>query len=168
MPLHFRVMLKDDIPQVLDIYGSDDSSHADDINKYLRENNCNGMMVELNDKPVGFMIYEVHMRSPRSKIIHNKNSTIRSVGAYEKIYSGIIITMYGISANHKKKFTKMVDYIKNKLTLQQPLLNIYVKESDLYKQIALQKQGYVAIDIIKKYYDDTGEDAYVMQHAVKV
>jgi ribosomal-protein-alanine N-acetyltransferase len=167
-------MIKRDIPQIVNIYNSNGGTlHADDVNGYLRENNCVGMVAELNNKPIGFMIYELHAQSSYDKIVHchnhiaepTKNSTKE---CKTKKYSGIIITMYGMSMNYESKFIEMINYIKNKLTNKRPILDIYIKESELSKQLALQKQGFVAIDIIRQYYGDNMEDAYVMHYAIDV
>ena len=186
MSLHIRWMVKRDIPKIINIYNSENAEllspnggtlHADDVNEYLHENNCIGMVAELDNELIGFMIYELHARSSYDRITHYRNRIAQptknfghnSVKECEtKKYSGIIITMYGMSMNYENKFIEMINYIKNKLTDKRPILDIYVRESELPKQLALQKQGFAAIDIIRKYYGDSMEDAYVMHYTIDI
>jgi ribosomal-protein-alanine N-acetyltransferase len=175
--LHIRWMLKRDIPQIINIYSSNGGTlYADDIGRYLHENNCIGMVAELNNEPIGFVIYELHVQSSYDKIAHCRSLITQSTNFdHDSIktceiqkYSGIIITMYGIFIDYENRFTEIIDYIKNKLTNKRPILDVYIKESELSKQLALQKQGFVAIDIIQQYYGDSMEDAYVMRYAIDV
>jgi len=171
-------MIKRDIPHIINIYNSNGGIlYADDVNEYLQENNCIGMVAELNNEPIGFMIYELHAQSSYDKIAHYCDLVAGQTESFDRNltkicetgkYSGIIITMYGMSINHEDRFIEMISYIKNKLTDKRPILDIYVRESELPKQLALQKQGFVAIDIIRQYYGDSMEDAYVMHYAIDV
>ena len=60
--LHIRWMIRRDLPTVLEIEESNFEFPwtEDDFLRCLRQRNCIGMVVELDDEIVGFMIYELH------------------------------------------------------------------------------------------------------------
>src|SRR6478735_7028047 len=60
--VHIRWMIRRDMPEVLQAeQGSFDYSWTeDDFLRCLRQRNCIGMVAEIDDRVVGFMIYELH------------------------------------------------------------------------------------------------------------
>ena len=60
--VHIRWMIRRDMPEVLDIESESFEFpwSEDDFIRCLRQRNCIGMVAELDDQVVGFMIYELH------------------------------------------------------------------------------------------------------------
>src|SRR6476646_6044993 len=60
--VHIRWMIRRDMPEVLQAEQEsfDFSWTEDDFLRCLRQRNCIGMVAELDDRVVGFMIYELH------------------------------------------------------------------------------------------------------------
>ena len=61
-PVHIRWMIRRDMPEVLDIEnGSFEFPWSEeDFIRCLRQRNCIGMVAEHDERVVGFMIYELH------------------------------------------------------------------------------------------------------------
>ena len=107
----------------------------------LRQRNCIGMVAEHNHQIVGFMIYELH----KSRL-HILNFAV----APEVRRQGIGLQMV----------TRLVDKLsqqrRNEILLE-------VRERNLDGQLFFRTQGFRAISVLRSHYDDTDEDAYIMQ-----
>lgn len=59
--VHIRWMIRRDFPEILDIEaGGLNQWREEDFVRCLRHRNCIGMVAEIGEKVVGFMIYELH------------------------------------------------------------------------------------------------------------
>lgn len=88
MHYHIRWMISSDLPEVLKL---EPNYIQDELIKLLRQRNTIGMVVEHDEKLVGFMIYSLH-----------------------KSYLSIL-NMVGINDD---VYTSMINKLKNKLSLQ--------------------------------------------------
>ena len=108
----------------------------------LRQRNCNGMVAESDHRIVGFMIYELH----KSKLRILNFATASDV------------QRHGIGA-------QMVRRLIDKLSQQRRSeIMLEVRESNLDAQVFFRHQGFRAVCVLRSHYDDTYEDAYVMQY----
>ena len=107
----------------------------------LRQRNCIGMVAEHNHQIVGFMIYELH----KSRL-HILNFAV----APEVRRQSVGLQMV----------TRLVDKLsqqrRNEILLE-------VRERNLDGQLFFRTQGFRAISVLRSHYDDTDEDAYIMQ-----
>jgi len=141
---HIRWMIRRDMAAVLDI---EDGSFEfpwleEDFIHCLRQRNCIGMVaVDEEDRVVGFMIYELH----RSRI-HLLNFAVAP--DYRRLGVG----------------SQMVAKLVGKLSSQRrSRIVLEVRESNLPAQLFFRENGFRAMSVMRDYYDDTPEDAYLME-----
>ena len=140
---HIRWMIRRDMPDVLAIESDcfEFSWTEDDFIRCLRQRNCIGMVAECEDRVVGFMIYELHKNR-----LHILNFAVHS--AYRR--HGIGKTMM------QKLLGKLSQERRNRIMLE-------VRETNLEAQLFFKKVGFKAISVLRDFYDDAAEDAYLMQ-----
>jgi ribosomal-protein-alanine N-acetyltransferase len=140
---HVRWMIRRDLPEVLTIEDacSEFAWSEDDFIRCLRQRNCIGMVAEHSDRVVGFMIYELH-----KKRLHILNFAVHP--DYWRQRAG----------------TRMIDKLKGKLSEQRrDRMLIEVRETNLPMQLFLRAHGFRAISVLRDFYEDVVEDAYLME-----
>jgi ribosomal-protein-alanine N-acetyltransferase len=143
LQVHIRWMIRRDMPEVLDIESASFEFpwSEEDFIRCLRQRNCIGMIAEQDDQVVGFMIYELHKTR-----LHILNFAVAS--RYRRLGVG----------------TQMVNKLISKLSAQRRTrITLEVRETNLAAQIFFRAQGFRAVNVLRNYYEDTPEDAYVMQ-----
>ena len=144
LPVHIRWMIRRDMPEVLAI------EHAsfefpwceEEFLRVLRQRNCIGMVAEYGERVVGFMIYELHK---------NKLHVLDFATHPEFRRQGVGHQMIG------KLVGKLSSHRRTRIAL-------YVRETNLASQLFYRVQGFRAIEVAREHYQDTGEDAFVMQY----
>ena len=111
----------------------------------LRQRNRLGMVVEYGEEVLGFMIYELH----RAKL-NVLNLSVHPDYRHQGIGSQMIKKLVGKLSSHKRKCVMFT-----------------VRESSLGMQLFLKDQGFRASRVLREEFDDTGEDAYLMQYRYK-
>ncbi|MEX0936341.1 MAG: ribosomal protein S18-alanine N-acetyltransferase [Pirellulales bacterium] len=142
--VHIRWMIRRDMPEVLDIEQESFEFPwtEEDFIRCLRQRNCIGMVAEYDDRVVGFMIYELH----KSRL-HILNFAVADAFRHRGV---------GGQMNHKL-VSKLSTGRRAKVTLE-------VRETNLAAQLFFRQCGYRAVTVLREYYDDTPEDAYLMQY----
>jgi ribosomal-protein-alanine N-acetyltransferase len=145
--VHIRWMIRRDMPAVLAIEGQsfEFSWSEDDFIRCLRQRNCIGMVAERDEQVVGFMIYELHKNR-----LHILNFAV----AKEMRRQGVGKAMVG------KLLSKLSHERRNRIMLE-------VRETNLEAQLFFKGLGFRAISVLRDFYDDTVEDAYLMQYRYK-
>jgi len=116
----------------------------DDFTRCMRQRNCIGMVAEMADSVVAFMIYELH----RSRL-HVLNFAVRR--SHRRLGIG----------------TQMMEKLVGKLTPERrSRVVLEVRERNLPAQLFFRTLGYRAISVLKDFYQDTTEDAYLMQYVL--
>ncbi|AMV21700.1 ribosomal-protein-alanine N-acetyltransferase [Planctomyces sp. SH-PL14] len=143
LDVQIRWLIRRDMPEVLRI---EQSSFEfpwtdEDFLCCLRQRNCIGMVAEHNHQIVGFMIYELH----KSRL-HILNFAV----APEMRRQGIGLQMV------LRLVDKLSQQRRNEILLE-------VRERNLEGQLFFRNQGFRAISVLRSHYDDTDEDAYIMQ-----
>ncbi|MBX3415098.1 MAG: ribosomal protein S18-alanine N-acetyltransferase [Pirellulales bacterium] len=138
-------MIRRDMPEVLEI--ENDSFEfpwsEEDFIRCLQQRNCIGMVAEHDEQVVGFMIYELH----KSRL-HILNFSV------------------GSSARRQHIGTQMVEKLVSKLSHQRRTrIALEVRETNLAAQLFFQKSGFRATSVMRDFYEDTTEDAYIMEYA---
>ena len=140
--VHIRWMIRRDMPEVLAI------EHAsfeypwceEEFLRVLRQRNCIGMVAELGERIVGFMIYELH----RNKI-HVLDFAVHPE-----------LRRHGVGR-------QMVSKLAGKLSSQRRnRIALFVRETNLPAQFFFRIVGFRAAEVVREHYQDTGEDAYSM------
>jgi ribosomal-protein-alanine N-acetyltransferase len=142
--VHIRWMIRRDMPEVL---ATENESFEfpwleDDFIRCLRQRNCIGMVAEHEDRVVGFMIYELHKTR-----IHVLN--------------------FAVADDYRRRGvgSQMVAKLISKLSLQRRCrILLEVRETNLPAQLFFRENGFRAVSVLRSYYCDTPEDAYLMQY----
>jgi [ribosomal protein S18]-alanine N-acetyltransferase len=142
--VHIRWMIRRDMPEVLAI--EQDSFEfpwsEEDFIRCLRQRNCIGMVAEHEERVVGFMIYELHKAR-----LHILNFAVSS------------------DARRRGVAAQMVNKLISKLSAQRRTrIMLEVRETNLAAQIFFRSAGFQAVSVLRSFYEDTPEDAYLMQY----
>lgn len=142
--VHIRWMIRRDMPEVLatEAESFEFPWLEDDFIRCLRQRNCIGMVAEHGDRVVGFMIYELH----RTRI-HLLNFAVSA--AYRRRGVG--------SQMLAKLVAKLSSQRRSRIILE-------VRETNLDAQLFFRENGFRAVSVLRSYYADTPEDAYLMQY----
>ena len=141
---HIRWMIRRDMANVLDI---EEKSFEypwseEEFVRCLRQRNCIGMVAEHENEVVGFMIYELHKNR-----LHLLN--------------------FAVAAHYRRKGVgrAMIDKLASKLSLdRRNRIMLEVRETNLIAQLFFRQLGFKAVSVLREFYEDTPEDAYLMQY----
>ncbi len=141
--VHIRWMIRRDMPSVLSI---EEQSFEfpwteEEFIRCLRQRDCIGMVAERNEEVAGFMIYELHK-------------------------TRIHILSFAVHPNLRRQAvgTAMVDKLVSKLVFQRRnRIVLEVRETNLAAQLFFRQLGFRATGVLKSFYEDTPEDAFLMQ-----
>jgi ribosomal-protein-alanine N-acetyltransferase len=100
------------------------------------------MVAEIDDRVVGFMIYELH----KSKL-HVLNFAVAPEFRRHGVGTQMVTKLIGKLSSHRR----------TKITLA-------VRESNLAAQLFFRSQEFKASKVLRNYYEDSGEDAYLMHY----
>lgn len=115
-----------------------------DFIRCLRQFNFIGFVAEFDEQVVGFMIYELH----RTRL-HVLNFAV--AGDFRR---------HGIGR-------QMVENLATRLSPQhRTRILLEVCETNLEAQLFFRSCGFRAVSVLRNYYDDLPEDAYLMQLSV--
>jgi ribosomal-protein-alanine N-acetyltransferase len=142
--VHIRWMIRRDMPEVLDIEtrSFEFPWSEEDFIRCLRQRNCIGMVAEYDERVVGFMIYELHKNR-----LHILNFAVRT----EFRRRGVGWSMA------RKLVGKLSQQRRNRILLE-------IRETNLDAQLFFRQCGFRAISVLRDFYEDTTEDAYLMQY----
>lgn len=142
--VHVRWMIRRDMPEVLAIENEcfEFPWSEEDFLRCLRQRNCIGMVADLNDLVAGFMIYELHKTR-----LHLLNFAVSTRQRRQKVGSRMLA----------KLVAKLSTQRRTRIVLE-------VRETNLAAQLFFRDQGFRAVSLLRDFYDDTTEDAYLMQY----
>jgi ribosomal-protein-alanine N-acetyltransferase len=137
-------MIRRDMPEVLAIEhaGFEFPWCEEEFLRVLRQRNCIGMVAEIGERVVGFMIYELH----KSKLVI-LDFAVHPDFSKQGIGTQMVAKLVGKLSSHRR--TKIV---------------LHVRETNLRAQHFFSKQGFRAVEVVREHFGDTGEDAYLMQY----
>ena len=142
--VHIRWMIRRDMAEVLEIEteGFEFPWCEEEFIRCLRQRNCIGMVAEHDERVVGFMIYELHKTR-----LHILNFAV-----------GRTVRRRGVG-------TQMMAKLIGKLSSQRRTrILLEVRETNLAAQLFFRAKGFRAVSVLRDFYDDTPEDAYLMQY----
>lgn len=148
--VHTRWMLTKDLDFVtlIETKGNEYYTSRDDMMKLLRKRSVVAMVAiegenEDNGEIVGFVIYELMNRRIQ---LHN----------------------LVVSQKHRKKGigSILIDKLKEKLSKRNKI-SAEVRETNLQVQMFLKSKDFNAVEMLRNYFLDTGEDAFVMSYVLK-
>jgi len=141
--VHIRWMIRRDMAEVLDIERESFEFpwYEEDFIRCLRQRNCIGMVAEHGERVVGFMIYELHKTR-----LHILNFAVAD--AFRQRDVG----------------RQMAEKLISKLSSQRRTrISLEVRETNLSAQLFFKQLGFRATSVLRSYYEDSPEDAYLMQ-----
>ena len=144
--VHIRWMIRRDMPEVLQAeqLSFEYAWSEDDFLRCLRQRNCIGMVAEHQDRIVGFMIYELHKNR-----LHVLNFAVTPMFRRSGVGAQMVSKLIGKLSSHRR----------SKITLA-------VRERNLDAQKFFRTQDFKATRVLRNYYEDSGEDAFLMEHRV--
>ncbi|WP_145366178.1 ribosomal protein S18-alanine N-acetyltransferase [Stratiformator vulcanicus] len=111
----------------------------------LRQRNCIGMVAEVDDEVVGFMIYE--LQKSRLRVL---NFAVASIFRRSKIGSAMI----------NRLVEKLSQQRRREIILE-------VRETNLSAQLFFKQLGFRAFGVLRNRYEETEEDAYAMHFVMR-
>lgn len=139
-----RWMIRRDMPSVLDIEEQcfEFPWSEEEFIRCLRQRNCIGMVAELSEQVVGFMIYELHKNR-----LHILNFSVHPDFQRQGIGKAMIEKLVG----------KLSYQRRSRIMLE-------VRETNLPAQLFFKDLGFRAVSVLREFYEDSPEDAYLMQY----
>lgn len=143
LDVQIRWLIRRDMPEVLRIeqQSFEFAWTEEDFLCCLRQRNCIGMVAERDQEIVGFMIYELHK-------------------------SRLNILNFAVAPQNRRQSvgSQMVMRLVDKLSQQRRKeILLEVRERNLDAQMFFKEQSFRAVRVLRSHYDDTCEDAYIMQ-----
>lgn len=142
--VQIRWLIRRDMAEVLDIERAsfDNAWSEEDFLCCLRQRNCIGMVAEFDQRVVGFIIYELH--KARLRVL---NVAVAPDFRRRAVGSQMI----------RRLIEKLSQQRRKEIVLE-------VRESNLAAQVFYRSLGFMAFCVLRRHYDDTEEDAYVMRY----
>jgi len=141
--VHIRWLIRHDMGEVLDIEQESFEFpwRRKDFIRCLRQRNCIGMVAEHEDRVVGYMICELHKNR-----IHVLNFAVAADSRRRGVGSQMVAKLIAkLSAGRRTR------------------IMLEVRETNLAAQLFFRDRGFRAVTVLRRYYGETDEDAYVMQ-----
>lgn len=143
-PVQIRWMIRRDISEILAIeQASFDFGWTEEyFLSTLCQPNYINIVAEHDNKVTGFMIYELYKNH-----LHIMN--------------------FAVHPNFRRRGVgrTMVEKIINKLSQRcRKKITLELRETNVQAQIFFQLQGFMAVGVLRQHYEDSGEDAYLMQY----
>lgn len=145
--IHVRWMIRRDMPDVLAIEREafEFPWSEEDFTRSLRQRTCIGMVAEYADSVVAFMIYELH----RTRLHVLNFAVLRS---HRRL--GIGTQML------RRLIAKLAPERRSRIVLE-------VRETNLPAQLFFRAAGFRAVSVLRDFYRDSDEDAYLMQFGLE-
>lgn len=142
--IHTRWCIKRDVPAILDIESKsfEVGLSEEQLIRTLRQRNCIGIVAEISDTVVGHMIYELHKNR-----LHVLNFAVHPDHRHRGVGSAMVNNLLG----------KLAPDRRNRITLE-------VRETNLDAQLFWKAMGFRAEQVLRNFYEDTKEDAYLMTY----
>lgn len=143
-PIHIRWMIRRDMAEVeaIERASFEFPWSEDDFIRCLRQRNCIGMVAEHSERIVGFMLYELHRNR-----LHVLNFAVHA------------------DFRRRQVGTQLVRKLVSKLSpLRRSRIMLEVRETNLNAQLFFRDCGFRAISLLRDFYEDTTEDAYLFQY----
>jgi [ribosomal protein S18]-alanine N-acetyltransferase len=144
--IHIRWMIRRDMAEVMAAERSsfDHPWTEDDFLQCLRQRNCIGMVAEVGDRVVGFMIYELHKNR-----LHLLNFAVAAAHRRTGIGAQMVSKLIGKLTSHRRS-----------------KISLAVRERNLAAQLFFRAIDFKAMRVLRNYYEDSGEDAFLMEFRV--
>lgn len=146
--VHIRWMIRKDMPEVQEIEAlSFEFQWTEEcFIRCLRQRNCIGMVAEHDEKVVGFMIYELHKNR-----LHILNFAVHPSCQRRGVGEQMV----------RKLISKLAPQRRSRIMLE-------IRETNLDAQLFFRQMGFKAVSLLRDFYEDTPEDAFLFQFKLPV
>jgi ribosomal-protein-alanine N-acetyltransferase len=143
--VHIRWMIRRDMPEVqfIEQNSFEYAWTEEDFLRCLRQRNCIGMVAEQGEKVIGFMIYELHKNK-----LHILNFAVHPQWRRTGVGAQMVAKLVSKLSSHRR----------TRITLE-------IRETNLPAQLFFRKLEFRAVRVLRNHYDDSGEDAFLMQYS---
>ena len=145
--VHIRWLLRRDMPEVLQVeqLSFEYAWTEEDFLRCLRQSDCVGMVAEHAENVIGFTIYELH-----EKKLHIPDFAVHPSWRRAAVGSQMVAKLISRLSSHRR----------TRITLE-------VRETNLVAQLFFRKQGFRAVRVLRAFYEDSGEDAFLMEYRLR-
>ena len=146
MQVHIRWMIRYDMEEVLSIEKESyiNGWEEEDFLHYLRSRNTIAMVAEYKDKILGYMVYELHKNH-----LELHNLAVHTGFRHQDIGSQMVKKLIDkLSSNHRIRIC------------------VNIRETNLAAQLFFKSQGFVAVQVKRNFFVDSGEDSFVMEYSI--
>jgi [ribosomal protein S18]-alanine N-acetyltransferase len=112
----------------------------DDFIRCLRQRNCIGVVAVRDSRVVGYMVYELGQPMRLLNIAVHRAYRRNGVGIH------------------------LLEWLISRLQERRNRLDVTVRETNLGAQLFFRSQGFKAIEVLRNIFEDTDEDAYLMEY----
>jgi ribosomal-protein-alanine N-acetyltransferase len=102
-------------------------------------------------------------------LVAERNESILGYAIYELLKTQLHLLNFAVAPKHRHTGIgySLVERMKKKILEQRRTsIVLEVRETNLDAQLFFQSQGFAATNVLRKYYDDTTDDAYRMCYGV--
>ena len=144
IPVQVRWMVRRDFAQVLEIEQAcfEFPWTEEEFRQCLQQPNCLAIVAEHEGRVIGFVVYE----TPKSSIFVT-NIAVDPEFQRRNVARQMI----------QKLVSKMIYQRRHKIIIE-------IRETNLSALLCFRALGFRAVTVLKNYYDDQSEDAYVLQY----
>lgn len=147
LSVHLRMMVTADLRDVLEI---EEESFGlawvcEDFMRCLRQRNYRAIVAEYNQRVVGFMVYE-EVNDEIQLLNLTAHSGYRRAGVGSQLV------------------TMMIEYAHHALLSG---IRVEVRETNLGAQLFFRSLGFLGTDVLREHFNDTSEDAFVMEYSAR-
>jgi ribosomal-protein-alanine N-acetyltransferase len=141
---HVRWMIRRDMAEVMAVEEEsfEYSWTEEDFLRCLRQRNNIGMVADVGDRVVGFMIYELHKAK-----LHLLNFAVHPYWRRQGVGTQMV----------QQLISKLSSHRRTRISLE-------VRETNLNAQLFFRKQELRATKVLRNFYEDSGEDAFLMEY----
>jgi ribosomal-protein-alanine N-acetyltransferase len=144
IPIQVRWMVRRDFAQVLAIEETcfEFPWTEQEFRQCLQQPNCLGMVAEYDGRVVGFIVYE----APKGRML------VTNIAVDPEFQR------HGIARHMIQKLvSKMIYQQRHKIAIE-------IRETNLPALLCFRALGFKSVTILKNFYDNQSEDAYVLQY----
>ena len=143
LQVHIRWMIRRDMPEILEIESQSFEFPwcEEDFIRCLRQRNCIGMVAERDERIIGFMIYELHKTR-----LHILNFAVHDEFRRKGVGGQMAQKLIG-KLSHQRRTRILLE----------------IRETNLDAQLFFRSCGFRAVSVLRDFYEDTTEDAYLME-----
>lgn len=140
----FRPMIQKDLPEVLEIERSSFAWAwgAKALDRWLRGN-----------------------RNRLAKVIQSRNEVVGHV-CYELKPDRIVLWRLAVQEKRRGVGREALNMLVDKLSGRRRVLEVVVRETNLDAQLFFRACGFRATQVLRSYFEDSGEDGYLMRRGV--